>query len=111
MVLIQLLLPTGIPAVAGMPNTATMAALGDTRRELATAFDGLTAYLRSPATGLWTAPDGRREQDDVVMVEVVTDRFDRTWWRHYAAVLAKRFGQDEIHVRALDIQTLDQEEA
>lgn len=61
-----------------------MAALGHTRRELAEAFDGLTAYLRSPATGLWTAPDGRQERDDVVMVEVVTDTFDRAWWRRYA---------------------------
>jgi hypothetical protein len=83
-----------------------MAALGDTRRELAHAFDGLTAYLRSPARGVWTTPDGREEQDDVVMVEVVTERFDRMWWRGYAAVLAKRFGQDEIHIRALAIQTL-----
>ena len=29
-----------------------MAALGDTRRELAEVFDGLTAYMRSPATGV-----------------------------------------------------------
>ena len=29
------------------------------------------------AKGLWTAPDGHTEQDDVVMVEVVTDTFDR----------------------------------
>ena len=87
-----------------------MAALRDTRRELAEAFDGLTAYLRSPATGLWTAPDGRKEQDNVVMVEVMTDTFDRAWCRSYATVLATRFAQDEIHVRALEIQTLDQEE-
>jgi hypothetical protein len=104
MVLIQLLLPTSASQVAGRPDA--IAALGDTRRELADAFDGLTAYLRSPATGLWTGPDGRQEQDTVVMVEVVTETFDRVWWRNYAAVLAQRFGQDEIHVRALDIQML-----
>ena len=105
MVLIQLLLPTSVSDAAGTRDA--MAALGDTRRELADAFDGLTAYLRSPATGLWTAPDGREEQDDVVMVEVVTETFDRTWWRSYAKLLAKRFGQDQIHLRALDIQTLE----
>lgn len=44
------------------------------------------------------------------MVEVVTNTFDRAWWRSYATRLAKRFGQDEIHIRALDIQTLDQQE-
>ena len=89
-----------------MPDA--MAALADTRRELADAFDGLTAYLRSPATGLWTAPDGHEEQDSIVMVEVVTGTFDRTWWRCYATRLARRFGQDQIHIRALAIQTLDQ---
>jgi hypothetical protein len=108
MVLIQLLLPTSIPVTAGMPDAT--AALGHTRRELADAFNGLTAYLRSPATGLWTDSDGREEQDNVVMVEVVTDTFDRAWWRRYASLLAKRFGQDDIHIRALDIQLLDREE-
>jgi hypothetical protein len=107
-VLIQLLLPTNIPGT-GTPDVT--AALRDTRRELADAFDGLTAYLRAPATGWWTAPDGREEQDDVVMVEVVTETFDRAWWRRYATVLAKRFDQEEIHIRMLDIQTLDREGA
>jgi hypothetical protein len=107
MVLIQMLLPTNRPAVAGAPDT--MAALAETRRELADKFDGLTAYLRSPAKGLWTSPDGHTEQDDVVMVEVVTDNFDRSWWRAYAAVLTDRFRQDEIHIRALRIDTLDEE--
>ena len=112
MVLIQLLLPTrvsdGDGALRRRRIADTMAALADTRQELTDTFDGLTAYLRSPATGLWTSPDGHREQDDVVMVEVVADRFDQTWWRRYVALLAKRFGQDEIHVRALGIQMLDE---
>ena len=43
--------------------------------------------------GLWTAPDGHTEQDNVVMVEVVTHRFDRAWWRTYAATLVTRFDQ------------------
>jgi len=67
-----------------------------------------TAYVRSPAKGLWTAPDGHTEADDVVMVEVVTDNFDRAWWRHYAAALARRFGQERIHVRALPVNMPDE---
>ena len=70
-------------------------------------FNGLTTYMRSPAKGIWTAPDGHTEQDDVVMVEVVTDRFDRRWWRAYTGTLAERFRQDTIHVRAMAIQLLD----
>lgn len=103
MVLIQLLLPA---------NDATradgLARLAETRRELADRFDGLTAYLRSPAQGLWTTPDGRTEEDDVVMVEIVTETFDRAWWRTYAAMLAERFDQESIHVRAVPVDMLDE---
>jgi hypothetical protein len=102
MVLIQLLLPTKTPDGAD-----AMAALAETRRELAAEFDGVTAYVRSPAKGLWTAPDGRTEADDVVMIEVVTERFDRGWWRGYAETLAGRFRQESIHVRALAVEMLE----
>jgi hypothetical protein len=36
------------------------------------AFLNGVQYLQSPAKGLWTSPDGRTEQDDVVMVEIVS---------------------------------------
>ena len=102
MVLIQLLLPAAGAAEANGPALVT------TRRELAERFDGLTAYTRSPAKGMWTAPDGHTEQDDVVMVEVVTETFDRVWWRAYAATLAGRFHQESIHVRALPVELLEE---
>lgn len=106
MVLIQLLLPTTLPRGAEFPDATV--ALTQTRRELVERFSGLTAYLRAPAKGLWTSPDGHTEQDDVVMIELVTDVFDRHWWRTYAATLAERFGQDTIHVRALAVEMLDE---
>jgi hypothetical protein len=103
MVLIQLLLPT-----SGAAGGDSLAPLAETRRELAERFNGLTAYLRSPAKGWWTAPDGHTEQDDVVMVEVVTETFDRAWNAHtYAARLAARFDQESIHVRAVPVDILD----
>lgn len=104
MVLIQLLLPTP-KAAAG----DAMTLLANTRRELANTFTGVTAYVRSPAKGLWTAPDGHTELDDVVMVEVVTQTFDRGWWRTYAATLATRFQQATIHVRAMAVEVLDED--
>ena len=104
MVLIQLLLPTGTS------GDSAVTALAETRRELVDRFKGVTAYVRSPAKGLWTAPDGHTEADDVVMVEVVTDTFDRTWWRTYSATLAQRFAQDTIHVRALPVEMPDEGE-
>ena len=105
MVLIQLLLPA-----IGAARADGLAPLAETRRELADRFNGLTAYLRSPAKGLWTAPDGATEEDDVVMVEVVTETFDRAWWRAYAAMLAARFDQERIHVRAVPVDMLDEGE-
>jgi hypothetical protein len=103
MVLIQLLLPT-----TGGAGGDSLAPLAETRRELAERFNGLTAYLRSPAKGWWTAPDGHTEQDDVVMVEVATETFDRAWWRTYGATLAARFDQESIHVRAVPVDILDE---
>jgi hypothetical protein len=103
MVLVQLLLPT-----SGVESTT---ALADTRRELADRFAGVTAYLRSPAKGLWTAPDGRVEHDDVVMVEVVAASFDRAWWRTYASTLAQRFQQEAIHIRAMPVEMPDESAA
>jgi hypothetical protein len=42
------------------------------------------------------------------MVEVVTDTFDRAWWRTYASALAERFRQESIHLRALPMDLLDE---
>ena len=106
MVLIQLLLPTTGPA-----GSDTVTLLTQTRRELAARFKGVTAYVRSPAKGLWTAPDGHTEADDVVMVEVVSDTFDREWWRSYAKLLARRFSQETIHLRSLAVELPDADDA
>ena len=43
------------------------------------------------------------EADDAVMVELITGTFDQSWWRTYAATLARCFGQDTIHVRATEM--------
>ena len=82
-----------------------------TRTELVERFGGVTAYIQAPAEGIWTSPSGRREIDQVVMVEIVADCFDRLWWRSYVNMLADRFQQDTIHVRALQVELLDPEAA
>jgi hypothetical protein len=102
MVLIQLLLP--VTTATSDPDADER--VRQTRRELVDAFGGITAYLRTPAQGVWTSPQGDRESDAVVMVEIVTGHFDRTWWQPYAAALAARFDQEVIHVRALAVEVL-----
>lgn len=101
MYLIQILLPT-----EGRSGALDSGVFRQTREELAEAFHGVTAYTRSPARGVWIAPDGDKERDDVVMVEVLAPEFDRDWWRACSERLAKRFDQEEIHIRALPAETL-----
>ena len=94
---VQILLPRG----GGGHTEGRDADFAHTRAELVERYEGVTAYLRSPAQGAWTAPDGRVEDDEVVMIEVVVDTFDRAWWREYGERLARRFRQEAIHIRAL----------
>ena len=103
MTLIQLLLPSTYPG----GQTSIDRAIADTRAELVERFGGVTAFLRSPARGAWTSPEGDVEHDDVVMVEVMAPEFDRKWWRAYADTLKRRFSQESILIRAMEIAVLD----
>jgi hypothetical protein len=103
-VLIQLLLPLTSPDVDDLA-----AKVAQTRTELVEAFGGVTAYVQTPAHGVWTSPDGHREHDEVVMVELVTAHFDRGWWEPYSQRLKVRFKQDAMHVRATAIEVLDED--
>ena len=99
MVLIQMLLPYA----SGHDDDSYQR----TRDELVAKFGGVTAYSQSPAEGVW-APAGRPpERDTLVMIEIVAEEFDRAWWRSYADTLARRFNEEVIHVRALNVQVLD----
>lgn len=72
------------------------------RAELLERFGGLTAFVQSPALGLWTdAQSGTTARDDMILVEVMADTVDRVWWAGYRTRLEHRFRQDEIVVRAL----------
>lgn len=70
------------------------------RLELADAFGGVTAFVRSPAVGLWEDDAGGVCRDDVVLFEVMVDTLDRAWWDAWRRTLEQRFGQEEILVRA-----------
>lgn len=104
--LVQLLLPLQTSRGAAV----SVAEVARTRDELVAAFGGATAYLRSPGEGTWTPPEGGAVRDDVLMVEVLTDRFDAAWWRDYGRRLARRFDQREMHIRALPALVPETEE-
>ena len=69
------------------------------RARLADMFGGLTAYTRAPAEGLWDS-GSTVKRDDIVVVEVMVDPLDRTWWKDYRRELEQLFRQDEIVLRA-----------
>ena len=75
------------------------------REELVERFGGLTAFTRSPADGVWEE-GGERSRDEIVLFEVMSDGIDRNWWQRYRAELEQLFRQDEIVVRAHEIELL-----
>ena len=103
MVLIQLLLPTRTSETDN-----TLKPLIETRQELTERFNGPTAYVRTPATDFGAASNSRPEKGSVALVEVVTDSFDREWWRAYARTLAERFTPGDVRWRALRLDVPDE---
>ena len=100
--LVQILLPLRKRDGSDVPA----ALFAEVRGELTQRFGGVTAYSRSPATGLWKNTEAEVEREQVIMVEVVVDAFDRDWWTQYRDRLARRFDQDEIHARAMAVERI-----
>jgi hypothetical protein len=102
MFLIQLLLPTRDNARQPIDG----ALFAQVRTTLAERFGGVTAYQRSPASGLWKRPDGGVDGDDVVMVEVEAETLDRAWWASFRQQLERDFRQDTILARAIRVENI-----
>jgi hypothetical protein len=100
--LVQLLLPLRDNAGTPFPRDA----FTQVRAELTARHGGVTAYLRSPASGVWKDEQGEVARDEVVMVEVVVEVLDRAWWSAYRRDLETRFRQQELLVRALGCERL-----
>ena len=100
--LVQLLLPTH----RQNGDSVAPEEFARVRVELTERFGGVTAYSRSPATGLWKRDDEEVERDQVIMIEVVVEVFDREWWARYREQLETRFGQQEVLARALAMERI-----
>jgi hypothetical protein len=96
--LIQLLLPV---VASDDDRVSFEAILG----ELTDQFGGATAFLNSPADGLWK-DGGKRERDRVITVEVMVEEIDADWWKNYRKHLERTFQQKELIVRAVEITKL-----
>ena len=93
--LVQILLPVYDNAGQRLPTDH----YNEVRAKLTNMFGGLTAYTRAPAEGLWDS-GSTVKRDDLVVIEVMVDSLDRTWWEDYRRELEQLFHQDEIVVRA-----------
>jgi hypothetical protein len=76
------------------------------KNELTEKFGGITAYTRSPATGFWKDTEDKTVKDDIIIYEVMADELDKTWWQAYRKRLEDLFLQDEIIIRAWEIDKL-----
>jgi hypothetical protein len=102
MYLVQILLPLHDRKGRGFPK----AKYERVAVELTDRFGGVTAFTRTPAEGRWK-PGGRpASEDDIVVVEVMVEEVDPSWWRKYRRKLETSFKQDSIVVRAQDIKVL-----
>jgi hypothetical protein len=97
---VQILLPLADNQGRPFPDSLLRAV----REELVSRFGGVTAYGRAPALGVW-AHEGTRQQDDIIVIEVMVERLDEDWWRAFRARLEKLLSQEELVVRAHAITT------
>ena len=68
-------------------------------------FGGITAYNRAPAEGRWET-SGKTQHDDVLVIEVMVEAVDKTWWADFRSHLETTFRQHRIIVRAQSIELL-----
>jgi hypothetical protein len=102
MYLVQLLLP----AEDHEGRTYPRAYYEGLASRLTDEFGGVTAFTRTPATGLWDAGSGERVRDEMVVFEVMVEAIDPTWWARLRSELEAQFAQRELLVRALEMRKL-----
>jgi hypothetical protein len=82
-----------------------VAKLTAVRATLTQQFGGCTAFTRAPAHGV-SKDDGKNVHDDIVVIEVMADVLDREFWERYRRHLEREFEQDEILIRATEVEKL-----
>lgn len=100
--LVQIFLPLYDNAGDAFPRSLFDAV----RADLTDVFGGVTAFVRSPASGAWEDDRGKVQRDELVLLEVMASRLDHGWWAGYRAQLEQRFRQDEVLVRAMRVERL-----
>jgi hypothetical protein len=69
------------------------------REELIERFGGVTAFIRSPAKGVWQLEENERTEDEIVIYEVMSESVDQLGWQTYKREIEQRFQQQELLFR------------
>ncbi len=102
MYLVQILLPARNRAGEPLP----LETYEHIRRELTDHYGGVTASLHAPVQRLWERPEGMRQGEDMVLVEVMCERLDRMWWHDYRRRLEHLLDQQGVLVRGIAVERL-----
>ena len=73
--------------------------------ELAAKYGGVTAFARAPAQGRWQN-SGHQEQDDILILEVMTPNLYVVWWHGLRRRLEQTLRQKRILMRAQEVRKL-----
>ena len=98
MYLVQILLPRADNDGKAFPREM----FDQIKKDLTAAHGGVTAYVRSPAEGLW-AEQGTAAADDMILFEVMAETLDQGEWRSRRSSLEKLFRQERIVIRHMAI--------
>lgn len=74
--------------------------------ELTERFGGLTAYSRSPASGLWKNGEDEVTVDKVIVYEVIADDVEKKFWKSFKEILKAQFKQEDIVIRCTNIEVV-----
>jgi|SRR3569623_289019 len=69
-------------------------------------FGGVTVYSRTPAQGAELEPGNQVVEDEIIILEVMTASLDHAWWKGLRHELECDLHQNEILIRASDVQQL-----
>jgi len=72
-------------------------------KQLIKDFGGITAYIRSPAVGIWENSDGIQIKDDHVIYEIMVSEIDHSYWKQFKKKLELQFAQKELIIRQSEI--------
>lgn len=76
------------------------------RLELTERFGRLTAYSRSPATGLWKDDDEELTVDKLIVYEVIANDFEKKFWKSFKEILKAQLKQEDKIIRCTGIDVV-----